>query len=188
MALVFPTSLRVGCWISRMLVLWLLGREWGSAKGRTTILPPTVGDWMKRTGMPSSKYWHKAIGIKCLRPWAIAEQNTGDGARHRAWMRYRHGKKGYWDRNRGRYLRNFIQNPCLNLMAALQTLLLAPSKSTYNLCFFSPLASFRNSSCGIPAANLSSPPNTSSTFCLSKASLSGFRIRALIPSRLSWFK
>lgn len=33
----------------------------------------------------------------------------------------------------------------------------------YNLCLFSPLASFLNSAWGIPATNLSRPPKTSAT-------------------------
>jgi hypothetical protein len=43
----------------------------------------------------------------------------------------------------------------------------------YNLCFFSPLAIFLNSSCGTPFMNLFIPANTSSTPCLSNFSRIG---------------
>ena len=59
---------------------------------------------------------------------------------------------------------------------------------SHNLCFFSPLTIFRNSSCGMPSSNLFRPPNTSSTSCASCTARCGRRISALICSKLCPFR
>ena len=55
----------------------------------------------------------------------------------------------------------------------------------HNLCFFSPLAIFLNSSCGAPLTNLCIPPATSSTPFVSNRSMYGFLINSLIFTKLS---
>lgn len=61
-------------------------------------------------------------------------------------------------------------------------------RSIQSLCFFSPEANFRNSSCGTPLKNLSMPINASTPFWRSKISLSGPRISSLIFSKLVWLR